>query len=165
MGSPIAGFIAATNINKTVPDYLESGEYKTRLSQATISNAMDVGAPSNFERMAAHWSYGEMKDLIRGFSVTDDETRAAIAEVCNTAGYYLDPHGAVGWTAVNKATGLSGTAAVLATAHPAKFSETVEPITGPVPVPESIKKALVRTARAKTIPAELSALKEFLSSR
>jgi threonine synthase len=165
MGAPIAGFIAATNINKTVPDYLESGEYKTRLSQATISNAMDVGAPSNFERMAAHWSYDEMKKTIRGFSVTDDETRAAIKDVFNNGGYYLDPHGAVGWTAVSKAAEagcLTGTVAVLATAHPAKFSETVEPITGPVPVPESIEKALVRTARAKTIPAELSALKEFL---
>jgi threonine synthase len=165
MGAPIAGFIAATNINKTVPDYLESGEYKTRLSRATISNAMDVGAPSNFERMAAHWSYGEMKKMIRGFSVTDDETRAAIGNVFNNAGYYLDPHGAVGWTAVDKAIAagaFTGTAAVLATAHPAKFSETVEPITGPVPVPESIQKAMARTARAKTIPAELSSLKEFL---
>jgi threonine synthase len=165
MGAPIAGFIAATNINKTVPDYLESGEYKTRLSRATISNAMDVGAPSNFERMTAHWSYGELKDRIRGFSVTDDETRATIGEVFNSRGYYLDPHGAVGWAALNKAAEagvLTGTAAVLATAHPAKFSETVEPITGPVPVPQSIQKALVRTAGAKTIPAELSALKEFL---
>jgi threonine synthase len=165
MGAPIAGFIAATNINKTVPDYLESGEYKTRLSQATLSNAMDVGAPSNFERMAAHWSYGKMKKMIRGFWVTDDETRTTIGDVFNNCGYYLDPHGAVGWTALNKAIGvgiLAETTAVLATAHPAKFSETVEPITGPVPVPESIQKALVRTARAKTIPAELSALKEFL---
>jgi threonine synthase len=165
MGAPIAGFIAATNINKTVPDYLESGEYKARLSQATISNAMDVGAPSNFERMTAHWSHEELKNRIRGFSVTDDETRATIGEVFNSGGYYLDPHGAVGWTAVNKAAEagiLTGTTAVLATAHPAKFSETVEPITGPVPVPESIKKAMARTARAKTIPAELSPLKEFL---
>jgi threonine synthase len=165
MGAPIAGFIAATNINRTVPDYLENGEYRTRLSQATISNAMDVGAPSNFERMAAHWSYGEMKERIRGFSVSDDETRATIKDVFDNNGYYLDPHGAVGWTAVNKAAaaGFTGTAAVLATAHPAKFSETVEPITGPVPVPASIEKALGRTARAGTIPPELSALKEFLA--
>jgi threonine synthase len=103
--------------------------------------------------------------MIRGFSVTDDETRTTIRDVFNGGGYYLDPHGAVGWTAVDKAIaaeGLTGTAAVLATAHPAKFSETVEPITGPVPVPESIQKAMARTARAKTIPAELSSLKEFL---
>jgi threonine synthase len=168
MGAPITGFIAATNINKTVPDYLESGEYKTRLSQATISNAMDVGAPSNFERMAAHWSYDQLRNMIRGVSVTDEETRAAIAEVYNKYGYYLDPHGAVGWRAVQKIrsdaghSGDAGPTAVLATAHPAKFSETVDAITGAVPVPASIQKALGRTAQALTIPAELSALRETL---
>jgi threonine synthase len=166
MGAPITGFIAATNINKTVPDYLESGEYKTRLSQATISNAMDVGAPSNFERMAAHWSYDQLRKMIRGVSVTDEETRAAIAEVYNKYGYYLDPHGAVGWRAVQKIrSGLPGDdepTAVLATAHPAKFSETVEAITGAAPVPASIQKALGRTAKALVIPAELSALRDYL---
>ncbi|MDR1507777.1 MAG: threonine synthase [Treponema sp.] len=165
MGAPIASFIAATNINKTVPDYLESGKYKTMPSQATISNAMDVGAPSNFERMIAHWSYRDLKSRIRGFSVTDDETRKTIADVFNRGGYYLDPHGAVGWAAVSKAGKLPGPAAILATAHPAKFAQTVEPITGPVPVPPSIKSALSRTARAETIPPELSALKEFLLRR
>jgi threonine synthase len=174
MGAPIAGFIAATNINKTVPDYLESGDYKTRLSQATISNAMDVGAPSNFERMAAHWDYDQLRRMIRGVSVTDDETRNTIAEVYNRYGYYLDPHGAVGWKAIQCAvahgTGtVSGNSAqpkkamaVLATAHPAKFSETVEAITGKAPVPASIQKAMSRTACSLTIPAEISALRDFL---
>jgi threonine synthase len=169
MGAPIAGFIAATNINKTVPDYLESGEYKTRTSQATISNAMDVGAPSNFERMAAHWNYDQLKKLIKGAYITDDETRKTIGAVFNNFGYYLDPHGAVGWTAVEKlranggaVAGGAGATAVLATAHPAKFSETVENITGPVPVPPSIEKAMSRTAHARTIPAELSALRDML---
>jgi threonine synthase len=165
MGAPISGFIAATNINKTVPDYLESGEYKTRLSQATLSNAMDVGAPSNFERMAAHWSYDQLRSMIRGVSVTDDETRAAIAEVHNKYGYYLDPHGAVGWRAVQRISGESGgpdPTAVLATAHPAKFSETVEALTGAPPIPASIQKAMSRTAHSVTIPAELAALRECL---
>jgi len=168
MGAPITGFIAATNINKTVPDYLESGEYKTRLSRATISNAMDVGAPSNFERMAAHWNYDQLRKMIRGVSVTDEETRTAIAEVYNKYGYYLDPHGAVGWRAVQKVRsddglyGDVGPTAVLATAHPAKFSETVEAITGAAPVPASIQKAMGRTANALTIPAELSALRDYL---
>jgi len=170
MGAPIAGFIAATNINKTVPDYLESGEYKIRASQATISNAMDVGAPSNFERMEAHWNYAQLSGMIRGISVTDEETRKTIGEVYRNHGYYLDPHGAVGWTAVQKLRAKSagqkhsvaGPTAVLATAHPAKFSETVEDITGPVPVPPSIQKALARTAHARTIPADLSALREIL---
>jgi len=163
MGAPIAGFVAATNINKTVPDYLESGEYKTRESQATISNAMDVGAPSNFERMEAHWNYEELSGMIRGVSVTDEETRKTIGEVYRNHGYYLDPHGAVGWTAAQKLRAkTAGPMAVLATAHPAKFSETVEDITGPVPVPPSIQKALARTASARTIPADLSALREAL---
>jgi threonine synthase len=175
MGAPIAGFIAATNINKTVPDYLESGEYKTRPSCATISNAMDVGAPSNFERMAAHWSYEEMRAMIRGCAVSDDETRAAIAAVYRDYGYYLDPHGAVGWAAAEKLRAGSGDGSsgsglgggwpvVLATAHPAKFAETVEALTGPVPVPRAIEKAMVRRAQAKTIPADLNALRDFLFS-
>ena len=165
MGAPIAGFIAATNINKTIPDYLESGEYKTHISQATISNAMDVGAPSNFERMASHWNYEELRKIIRGIFVTDDETRQTIADVWKKYGYYLDPHGAVGWTAAQKLNAAAdGAAIVAATAHPAKFSETVENITGPVPVPASIEKALGRTACSVTIPADLSALRDFLLS-
>ena len=166
MGAPIAGFIAATNANKTVPEYLETGSYAARPSQATISNAMDVGAPSNFERMSAHWNHAQLCAMIRGVSVSDDETRAAIAEVYRTRRYYLDPHGAVGWKAADKAGPVSGPPAgplaVLATAHPAKFSETVEPLTGPVPVPRSIHAAMNRRPSAKTIPAASSALRESL---
>jgi threonine synthase len=162
MGAPIRGFIAATNINKTVPDYLESGEYHARLSQATISNAMDVGAPSNFERMAAHWSLEQLRGMIRGAHVSDGDTRKTIAAVHREHAYFLDPHGAVGWSAADTllsgATALEGPLAVLATAHPAKFAETVEPLTGPVPVPASIQAALGRSVQTRTIPAELSAL-------
>jgi threonine synthase len=167
MGAPVKGFIAATNINKTVPDYLATGDYRVRPSRATISNAMDVGAPSNFERMAAHWSYGELRRMIRGVSITDDETRAAIRDVHERWGYYLDPHGAVGWQAAEKTAGNredgDSLPAVLATAHPAKFAETVEPLTGPVPVPASLKKTMEREPKALTIPADISALKESLS--
>jgi threonine synthase len=164
MGAPIRSFIAATNINKTVPDYLESGNYETRLSQATLSNAMDVGAPSNFERMAAHFSWEEMRRLITGAFVTDEETRQTIASVHGAHGYFLDPHSAVGWRAADKLAGRlgSGPLVVLSTAHPAKFAETVEPLTGPVPVPASLKKAMERTVEKRDIPAELSALKDLL---
>jgi threonine synthase len=166
MGAPIQGFIAATNINKTVPDYLETGDYTARLSQRTISNAMDVGAPSNFERMAAHWTLEEMRGMIRGIYVSDEETRKTIARIHDRYGYFLDPHGAVGWKAVDTLAGTSGPVkgplAVLATAHPAKFSEIVEPLTGSVPVPRTIKTALERTVCAETIPAELSALADVL---
>jgi threonine synthase len=163
MGAPIAGFVAATNVNKTVPDYLENGEYRARPSQATISNAMDVGAPSNFERMSAHYSYNQMKAMIRGVSIKDGETRETIAGVFASAGYCLDPHGAVGWKAADKAS-LPGSLAVLATAHPAKFAETVEPLAGKIPVPESIRAVMGREACAETVPAELQPFREFLLS-
>ena len=163
MGAPIRGFIAATNINRTVPDYLESGRYEARPSQPTISNAMDVGAPSNFERMAAHWSHEALRRLIRGVSVTDDDTRRTIIQVYREAGYFLDPHGAVGWKAAHTSGPEEpGTLAVLATAHPAKFSETVEPLIGPAPVPPSLKQVMERRVEARTIAAELSALREAL---
>jgi threonine synthase len=171
MGAPITRFIAATNINKTVPDYLESGNYQARLSAATLSNAMDVGAPSNFERMAAHFSLEEMRRLLLGSSVTDDETRETISRVFSSCGYHLDPHTAVGWRAVDKLNeagkltsenGNAGNIAILSTAHPAKFAESVEPLTGPVPVPPSLQKAMERNVQALTIPVELEALKECI---
>jgi threonine synthase len=167
MGAPIKGFIAATNINKTVPDYLESGNYRTRPSRATISNAMDVGAPSNFERMSSHWSLEEMRSLILGVSVSDDDTRKTIAGIHTGCDYFLEPHGAVGWRAVDllgeKKLLPEGPLAVLATAHPAKFAETVEPLAGPVPIPPSLKRTMERTPESRTIPADVSALLDVLS--
>jgi threonine synthase len=168
MGAPIGQFIAATNINKTVPDYLDSGEYHARVSQATVSNAMDVGAPSNFERMAAHFSWDEMRRIILGVSVSDDETRSAISRIHDEAGYFLDPHSAVGWMGVDKLRAENkiacGPVGVLCTAHPAKFSETVEPLIGPAPVPPSLVQAMQRTVNSQTIPAEVSALIEVLET-
>jgi threonine synthase len=168
MGAPIRGFIAATNINKTVPDYLSSGSYEPRTSQATISNAMDVGAPSNFERMAAQWSYDEMRRIIRGVFVSDEETRRAILRVHEDDGYYLDPHGAVGWQGADNLQAAqvlpSGPLGILATAHPAKFAETVEPLTGPVPVPPVLRDAMKREPKATVIPADLAVLAEILES-
>jgi threonine synthase len=172
MGAPRKVFIAATNINKTFPDYLATGEYQTRISQATISNAMDVGAPSNFERMAAHFSLDEMRRLILGVSVSDEETRETIVKVHGETGYFLDPHSAVGWKGVDKMFAKDnpnsrflseGPVGVLSTAHPAKFSETVEPLIGPVPLPDSLARAMKRTVQSQTIPAEVSALLEILN--
>jgi len=167
MGAPVNQFTAATNINKTVPDYLDSGEYLARISQATISNAMDVGAPSNFERMAAHFSWEEMKKIILGVSVTDEETKETIVRVHKNAGYILDPHSAVGWKGMEKLRDENkidsqSTIGILCTAHPAKFSETVEPLIGTPPVPKSLSSAMERTVNAKTIPADVSALLESL---
>ena len=166
MGAPIIQFIAATNINKTVPDYLSSGEYKARMSQVTISNAMDVGAPSNFERMTAHFSWEEMRKIILGICVSDDETRETISRVYNKEGYFLDPHTAVGWKAVDKLIMEnkipSGPIGILSTAHPAKFSETVVPLTGQIPVPPSLTRAMSRKVNSQVISADICELLEFI---
>jgi threonine synthase len=168
MGAPIAGFIAATNVNKTVPDYLETGLYQNRPSQATISNAMDVGAPSNFERLSAHWRLDELRALMQGVWVTDDETRETIRAVSAKTGYVLDPHGAVAWKAVDKLAlsnenlSVSKTV-VLETAHPAKFAETVEPLVGNIEFPPALEAALKRTVSPVTIPVNLESLIAQLS--
>jgi len=168
MGAPVRQFIAATNINKTVPDYLDSGEYLARVSQATISNAMDVGAPSNFERMSAHFSLEQMRRIILGVSVGDDETRETIARVHEQTGYFLDPHSAVGWKGADKLSAKNkieqGAVGILCTAHPAKFAETVEPLIGLPPMPASLSRTMERTVDAKVIHAETSELIDFLNS-
>jgi len=166
MNAPIRQFIAATNINKTVPDYLDSGSYLAMKSKATISNAMDVGAPSNFERMAAHFSWDQMRQILLGVSVNDDETRETITRVHDENGYFLDPHSAVGWKAVDKLKAenkiAQGSVGILCTAHPAKFAEVVEPLAGLPPVPVSLAKAMERDVNSKTIPSEISALIDTL---
>lgn len=162
MGAPISLFVAATNLNKTVPDYLESGEYRTRESLATLSNAMDVGAPSNFERMSAHYSHAELSKLVKGVWVDDADTTTTIKNVFEGSGYILDPHTAVGWKGIDRLEAVNGPLAdariVMATAHPAKFAETVEPVCGPVRMPPALKSAMDRQPVAQTIPASADAL-------
>ncbi|MBL7798683.1 MAG: threonine synthase [Saprospiraceae bacterium] len=134
MGLPVHHFIAATNANDTVPAYLSSGIFTPRPSIRTISNAMDVGNPSNFARMlhlcGSTWNM--MQKHISGFAFDDIQTREAMQYVYSTHNYVFDPHGAVGYLAWKKyqetirnhdAFGI-----VLETAHPAKFREEVETI-------------------------------------
>lgn len=99
MGAPIDGFIAATNTNCTIPLWLESGKYQPKESVATLSNAMDVGSPSNQERLASIYSLEEIKNLMAGFWVNDAETLESIENCSYKTGYTLDPHGAVSWRA------------------------------------------------------------------
>jgi len=172
MGAPIKLFVAATNINKTIPEFLETGDYHARESQATISNAMDVGDPSNFERMSAHFSWDEMRDIIYGVSVSDEETLETIKSVHEETGYFLDPHSAVGWKGVDKLIRgktidrdlyYAGAIGILGTAHPAKFSEVVGSLIGLPPIPESLTNAMKRTIDAKIIPAEVPAFIDYLN--
>ena len=101
MGLPVKYFLAATNINNTVPEYLESGLYKARPSVQTISNAMDVGDPSNFSRMSDLYgsTWNMMQKDILGYSFSDQQTKEALIEIKDKFNYSADPHGAVGYLA------------------------------------------------------------------
>ena len=130
LGLKVKKFVAATNRNAVVPEYLSTGVYQPQLSMATISNAMDVGAPSNFVRMLALFGndWMSMAGDIDGMFFDDDSTRAAIREVQSLYQYQIDPHGAVGWLAARKwrAAHPGNATIVLETAHPAKFLEVME---------------------------------------
>ncbi len=130
LGLRVARFVAATNINDVVPQYLAGAPYQPRPSVATISNAMDVGAPSNFARMLALFGGGRdaMAARISGFHANDEETRAAIREIRSLSGYAMDPHGAVGWLAARdwRARHPGSSTIVMETAHPAKFLDIMD---------------------------------------
>ncbi len=144
LGLPVEHFVAATNRNDVVPEYLQTGDYQPRPSQPTISNAMDVGAPSNFVRMQAIFgnSWETMKSHISGSSYSDDETRAAIREINARFGYQIDPHGAVGWLAARdfRASHPGTTTITLETAHPSKFPDVMDAElgAGKVEIPERL---------------------------
>ncbi|MBP1634441.1 MAG: threonine synthase [Acidobacteria bacterium] len=130
MGLPAARFLAACNVNDVLPEFLRTGQYRTRPSVPTASNAMDVGDPSNFVRLEAlHAGSSEaMRANLSGCRVDEDDTRATIREVYRRTGYLLDPHGAVGYAAAlryREQTGDPRPIVTLATAHPAKFAEVI----------------------------------------
>ena len=99
MGAPIAGFVAATNTNRTIPDWISTGEYNARPSVETFANAMDVGAPSNYERIKAMYTLDQVREQFASYWLNNDGILDAIRS-CNTkTGYIMDPHGAIGWQA------------------------------------------------------------------
>jgi threonine synthase len=170
MGLPVAGFVAATNANDVVPEYLRGGIYSPRLSMATISNAMDVGAPSNFARMSDLFegSWEKMRSRISGMAVTDAQTRAAIREVWERFSYQIDPHGAVAWLAArewrSRTPGVP--TIVLETAHPSKFPEVMnaELGAGVVLVPERLAVLENVQKVAESMAADPVAFREWLIS-
>ena len=168
LGLPVERFVAATNANDVVPEYLDTGLYRPRPSVATLSNAMDVGAPSNFARILALYD-GDPEAIrrkIHGSHHDDEETRRAIRDVHDRLGVVLDPHTAVGYLGLWEARereGLTGPGIVLATAHPAKFRDDVEPILGrEIDIPKRLARCLGRPSEAREIAAELAELKAFL---
>lgn len=168
LGLPVAHFVAATNRNNVVPAFLESGSYAPRPSIATISNAMDVGAPSNFVRLLELFdgSWKDIRQHLSGFSFSDGETRAAIREVHASCGYPIDPHGAVGWLAAKawRAQHPEATTITLETAHPSKFPDVMNEELGPdaVPIPERLAVLADQPKVAIEMSSNADQLKEWL---
>jgi threonine synthase len=170
-GLPIDRFVAATNVNDVVPMYLDSGRFEPRASVQTLANAMDVGHPSNFERMA--WLYdgdvAAMRKDISGVRITDEGVRTIIRDAYARTGYLLDPHAAIAYGAVKLRNGqdeAEGESKIfLATAHPAKFAEIVEPIIGrAVDKPAPLVQALARPRHIVRIDATYEAVRSILTS-
>src|SRR5678815_3594782 len=167
IGLPIAQFVAATNVNDAVPEYLESGVYEPRPSIATVANAMDVGAPSNFERVQSLYNSDlmAMRQDIVGFAYEDSEVIAEIGHVYRQHGYVLDPHSAIAWLALQDrlVDQPDARGVFLATAHPAKFREVVEPAIGrSIELPRALADAISRPRHSISMPAAYNALEDFL---
>jgi threonine synthase len=144
LGLPIAHFVASTNANDTVPRFLEKGIYDPKPSVATISNAMDVGNPSNFIRIQALYNnnLSEFEKDFSSYSYTDAETEIAIKDIYKQTKYIAEPHGAVGYLGLKKemAKQPNSVGVFLETAHPIKFLDTVEPALGiTLPIPKQIE--------------------------
>jgi threonine synthase len=168
-GLPVTGFVAATNANDVVPTYLDSGIYAPRPSQLTLSNAMDVGSPSNFERMETlfHKNWNLMRSLVFGDVVTDVETLEVMRDVKATHNLFLCPHTAVGYKAarrfLEREARDNSHICVLSTAHPAKFIEVVERATGLSPeLPAPLAEAQTKTKKSYKIGNTLAELSKVL---
>lgn len=167
-GLPVKRFIAANNRNDVFLEYLKTGVYKPRTSVQTIANAMDVGDPSNFARVLD--LYGGSIDAIRhdisGYSYTDGQIRDTIAAVYDRYGYLLDPHGACGYRGLADSISDDETGVFLETAHPAKFKETVEAVTGKdVAIPQRLMDFMKNEKKSVRMSSRFEDFREYLESR
>ncbi|MGE3275403.1 MAG: threonine synthase [Vicinamibacterales bacterium] len=165
LGLPVSRWVAATTVNDTVPRYLTSGRFEPRPSVSTLANAMDVGNPSNLERL--RWMFGDDLDAMRarltGSVHTDAEVRQAIGDLWRRRHYLADPHSAIAWLGL-QATRRTGEPGIfVSTAHPAKFREAVEPAIGDtVPLPGPLAEAVQRPRQITRIAPTLDAVAEHL---
>jgi len=168
MGLPVSGFLAATNRNDILPLFLQTGKFKPRDSQQTISNAMDVGNPSNFERILYLFnnSIADIRKHIIGKTFSDRQTRNCIKKSFEQTGYVIDPHSAVGLLAAEKYladTGLDMPFIALATAHPAKFGNVVENEIGKVvDIPERLLVCLEKQKKSVKMGNEYDSFRDYL---
>jgi threonine synthase len=174
VGLPIGEIVLAHNANRTVPDYLETGDWQPRPSVATLASAMDVGNPSNMERLRALFpDVRDMRGAVSAFTVNDDAIRARIRSGFAEFGQVWCPHTATAAEAFDRlcsarhgAPEQKGRWVLVATAHPAKFREIVEPLIGrTIPVPETLAKLFARPTECTEIEADLGALCAALGQR
>lgn len=169
-GLPVQHFIAACNANDVVYNYLETEKYIPKQSVTTLSNAMDVGNPSNFIRILEIFEqqFTSLKNVLSSYTISDEETKNILKEVYLQNDYLLDPHGAVGYSGLekylSKHPGLKGI--FLETAHPVKFYDVVESlIQQPVPIPKGIKEILNKEKKSVLMDVEFDSLKEYLLAK
>ncbi len=191
MGAPVKGFVAATNSNRTIPDWIATGKYNARPSVETFANAMDVGAPSNYERIASMYSLEQVRHLFASYWLDNDGIIKAVGECKKETGYMIDPHGAVAYRAWedikngaldNISAGIdiakpgitpnapdwakdvkNSMGIILETADPAKFSAVVKEATGSEPViPERLQKLMTLPDRAIPMKNDYSLFKQWL---
>jgi threonine synthase len=167
-GLPVSHFIAACNANDTIPRFMKSREFEPKDAIATLSNAMDVGNPSNFIRileMFRHY-FPELEKNLSAVSITDEETTGAISDVYRQYNYILDPHGAIGYLALQRyLNGHPGSKGIfLETAHPVKFPEAVEKHTGKkIELPGSVKDSIKGKKVSIKMKPGYAMLKDYLS--
>ena len=167
MGLPVHQFIAATNINDVVPQYLTTGKYNPKPSVRTISNAMDVGNPSNFARMLDIFGldWEDMKKSIKGFGFGDAKTKIGVMDVFETYNYIIDPHGAVGYLALNEyqKSNPNTKGVILETAHYSKFLDDMEDILQKeLDIPERLAVLKDKEKVAVNIKVDFDVFKEYL---
>ena len=169
-GLPVQHFIAACNANDVVPEFMVSGNYQSKKAIATLSNAMDVGDPSNFVRVLELFDhqFGELKNKLSSYSISDEETKIIIEEVNSRHGYLLDPHGAVGYKALKEylRSHKNQQGIFLETAHPVKFYDVVEPvINAKVPLPEGMQEIMKKSKVSVRMGTDFEELKTYLLRR
>ena len=167
MGLPIHRFVAANNENKIFFDYLLSGEFQPKPSVATISNAMDVGNPSNFARIVDLYNH-DLKELskhVLGYTFGDENTKSVISHVYQKTGYIMDPHGAVGYLGLQEYYKVDPTSVgvFLGTAHPAKFLNVVEPLVSePIVIPDRLSEVLNQKKHSISLSSSFDEFKDYL---
>lgn len=165
MGLPIHRFIAASNANDVIPRFLKTGKYELRPTVATLSNAMDISDPSNYPRILElhDQSFKDITKHMTGFSLTDEQTLAAM-KACYTANQYiLDPHGAIAWQALKTGLEKKETGVFLETAHYCKFLPVVEKALGKaINLPDFVTELMSREKVATPLPNDFGAFKAYL---